>query len=266
VKHIKGSKASNSHAVEDKWLDMEGEERDMLESMCSGVNLSSLKSNVAIGTEAACKHMKEFLDNNQYPIPPRYCWLMKFVPDFTQECAYKSHALVEHIFTNIGGKNYCIFHSMKTARIHVQDNTTIVTGVPYPRTSTEANSKKNVLCCGCYKDEAFLDFMFYKLSRAHSWNEKLDRVDMLHKDPLELRHCTFIVQAFFKTTGLTLGDLYENENPVGDAPQVFGLRVHMLTLMAKVLGQLNQGLPVDDMVVLMRMSEVVAAEMADSVV
>ncbi|KAJ7893064.1 hypothetical protein B0H14DRAFT_2559893 [Mycena olivaceomarginata] len=144
--------AKGSHAIEERWLDMDDEEKE--------------------GHETDARfHIKKFLADNEHSIPPKLRRLMKFVPEFLPECAYTSHALVEHIFTTTTHTHNCVFHSIKTSRLPVQDNTGLVTGVPYPRGSSE--------------------------------------VEALHKDPLELRHRTFVVQAFLNFTGLSLDDLYE---------------------------------------------------------
>jgi hypothetical protein len=62
-------------------------------------------------------------------------------------------------------------------------------------------------------------FSLLQTQPAKSWNAKLTQVEALHKDPLELRHRTFVVQAFLNFTGLSLDDLYEYKiEVVGDAP------------------------------------------------
>ncbi|KAJ7624184.1 hypothetical protein B0H17DRAFT_1151313 [Mycena rosella] len=235
----KGSKAS--HAIEERWAEMDDVEKQNLE-------------------KEARQHIKNFLADQTYIIPPRLRRLMKLVLEFLPECAYTSRALVEHIFTTVNKTNNCVFHTVKNARLLAQDNGGLVTGVPYSRGTIGDNARRNALSCGCYKDEALLDYILYKIASARSWNPRVDQIETLHKNPLEIRHRTFIIQAFLNFTGLALEDLYEIKIKVAGkepVPRVlFGSQVHIFSLMAKVLGKFNMGVSEDQMVVLRSLAEI----------
>ncbi|KAK7055925.1 hypothetical protein R3P38DRAFT_3170586 [Favolaschia claudopus] len=164
--------------------------------------------------------------------------LMKLLPDFLPECAYISRDLALHVFDNRVGNNACILHTFKTAGFKdIRDGSGkyLVNGVPFPKETKEANGVLSALACGCWIDEALLDFIFFKCATAISHNRELPARETLGNEPLGTRHRTFLAQAF-KETGLTVNDFY-----VGDG--VFGSPTHVLDLVIKVLRKVSEELP-----------------------
>jgi hypothetical protein len=167
---------------------------------------------------------------------------MKLNSGFLPHCSYISKKLALHILMSRAGNNNCVFHTLKASgRAEVRDGKGkfVVNGVPFPTGTPDENEKKGALSCGCMIEEALLDFIFFKVAQAKSFNPNLmDRVDNMHQ-PLHPRDRTFLSQAF-KKTGLSIDDLYVND------PAQFGSPQHMLFLMTKVLGSVNGHLPEEE--------------------
>lgn len=170
---------------------------------------------------------------------------MKHVPEFLPQCSYISKELTLHIFTNREKNNACVFHSFKMSGRKVltdNDGKFVVNGVPFAPDSMEANALLNALACGCSIDESCLDFIFFKLAEATSYNPQLDTVENLRHDPLNPRHRTFLAQAFARVTGLTVDDMFVGAEV--ELGQEFGGALYTLTLLARILGN-NQSLPAE---------------------
>lgn len=197
------------------------------------------------GADLGLKHLQAYLHEGR-SIPFMFKHLMKLVPEFLPRCSYISRELALHVLTNREKKNTCIFHSFKTAgRKYFCDNNgkTVVNGVPYQPGDLESNAKKDALTCGCLIAEGLLDFIFYKVAQAESYNPQLTTVEQLDGDPLHARHRTFLAQGFQKT-GLCINDLY-----VGEAGEFVGIQ-HMLSLITRMVARINSQLPEGQQVVL----------------
>ncbi|KAJ7918120.1 hypothetical protein B0H13DRAFT_1993453 [Mycena leptocephala] len=185
---------------------------------------------------------EESMDDDEKAIPFAHRRFLKIVPGVLPQCSYISRDLALHILKNRTGHDVCVFHTLKSSgykdvRDGAGNGKYVVMGVPFQKGPVNADRNPNTLYCGCNIDEALLDFMFYKVATAQSHNPGIVGEENLTRgDPLHSRHRTFLSQAFVKTTGIHVNDLY-----VGGNGDKFGGNEHMLQLLARVLESVNEG-------------------------
>ncbi|KAJ7619016.1 hypothetical protein DFH06DRAFT_1342244 [Mycena polygramma] len=92
-----------------------------------------------------------------------------------------------------------------------------------------------------HREEALLDFMFYKAARASSQHKQLEKqVEDLKGNPIHSRHRAFLSQVFIAATGIHIDNLY-----VGEEVE-FGGETHLLGLVNQVLGKINRARTIAD--------------------
>ncbi|KAJ6453608.1 hypothetical protein C8R45DRAFT_788301, partial [Mycena sanguinolenta] len=155
--------------------------------------------------------------------------LVRKVCEVAPRCATSTRELAIYSLNDANQRTCCRFHDRKrtTQQAKNVDGVThskyLVEGVAYeklgkPKKGETKKSRPGFLDCGCDKESALFEFMWFKTWKVTSANPTVATAEGMGNDVMNPRHRAFFKQAYFSATKLTLDDLY-SVNPAFGTPE-----------------------------------------------